>query len=86
MNNGIDWTYFGMAARHAALDAHGYLVPAADAYQFLLDNPECFLDGDDEWPAMPVEPPDEFVAAYYPDVRLQLAILDCMDRQEGGGK
>jgi hypothetical protein len=60
------------------MDAHGGELPdVSAAYQFLLDNPECFLDddGDDidrEWPVdMPVEPPAELVAAYGSDPALE---------------
>lgn len=49
----------------AAKDAHGADMPTAEmAYQFLLDNPECF--GCEEWPEdMPSEAPEALVAAFY---------------------
>ncbi len=67
MTTTLDWTRLGREVRQSSLDAHGELVPVAMAYSFILDNPECFLDGGtDEWPEpMPFEPPQEFIAAYY---------------------
>lgn len=67
-------TQLGHALRESALDAHGGdLPPIAIAYEFLLDNPECFadfasigMDGEPIWPAdMPAEPTIELIAAYY---------------------
>lgn len=65
----LDWTALGRELRASAVAAHGdEPLPAVhDAYLFLLDNPECFLPGDDpEWPDdMPGEPHADLIAAYY---------------------
>jgi hypothetical protein len=62
----LDWTALGTALRGSAMDAHdGELPNVSIAYQFLLDNPECFTDGD-SWPDdMPNEALVELIAAYY---------------------
>lgn len=62
----INWTDLGRELRQSARDAHGSDIPFVDfAYDFLLANPECFIDGD-EWPAdMPSEANIELIAAYY---------------------
>jgi hypothetical protein len=60
----MDWTKLGRELRQFADDAHDGSTPSVDiAYEFLLNNPECF--GCEEWPAdMPAEPPIELIAAY----------------------
>lgn len=64
MQTNLDWTKLGQALRAGATDAHGYLPSIEIAYAFLLDNPECFIDGD-EWPAeMPTEAPRGLIDAY----------------------
>jgi hypothetical protein len=62
----MDWTKLGQDLRHSADAAHNGKTPnVLLAYQFLLENPECFSDSD-EWPEfMPVDPNIEFIAAYY---------------------
>jgi hypothetical protein len=62
----LDWTALGHELRKTAADVHAPEdMPDADfAYQFLLDNPECF--GCEEWPEdMPQEANIELIAAYY---------------------
>ena len=62
----LDWSKLGEALRCSAEDAFGPLEHPSigDAYQFLVENPECF--GQEEWPAdMPEFPPIELVTAYY---------------------
>jgi hypothetical protein len=66
----LDWTRLGRELRQSADDAHDGATPDVRiAYDFLLDNPECFTSGDvedAEWPAdMPQEPHIELIAAYY---------------------
>lgn len=61
--------FFGLEEVRAKVDEiqadDGETPPVELAYQFLLDNPECFLDGD-EWPAdMPHKPNIELIAGYY---------------------
>lgn len=42
---GIDWESIGKALRESAMDAHeGELPPIRIAYDFLLENPSCFID------------------------------------------
>ena len=63
----INFAELGKALRASSKDAHEDIdfPPVAIAYEFLLENPDCFIDGD-EWPAdMPQEPPATLVAAYY---------------------
>lgn len=66
ITNAINWTSLGRDLRQSARDAHGDEIPSVHfAYDFLLANPECFID-DEEWPAeMPSEPGIELIAAYY---------------------
>jgi hypothetical protein len=64
----LDWTRLGRELRESADDAHAGATPDVRlAYDFLLANPECFLDSEDaEWPAdMPPAPPIELIAAYH---------------------
>lgn len=64
----IDWMKLGQELRQSADAAHEGDTPSVElAYQFLLENPECFLAGDDpEWPAgMPAEPNVRLVNGYY---------------------
>lgn len=69
--NQINWTELGAQLRKSAEDAHAGDIPSVElAYDFLLDNPECF--GFDDWPAeMPTEPNIELIAAYYRAVVIQ---------------
>ena len=62
----LDWHALGRALRQSALDAHdGILPPVEYAYAFMLDNPECFIGEDQEWPAdMPGNPNIELIYAY----------------------
>jgi len=69
----LNWAALGKDLRNSAdcsIQPAGQTPPVRLAYQFLLDNPECFLIGPDldslEWPAdMPQEPNIELIAAYY---------------------
>lgn len=62
----LNYTTLGAAVRQSALDAHeGVLPHVSIAYQFMLDNPECFSARDTA--DMPAEPPVEFITAYYRD-------------------
>ena len=62
----LNWTRLGRDLRASADDAHEGETPDVRlAYQFLLENPECFID-EDQWPeGMPAEPNIELIAAYY---------------------
>lgn len=65
MNPPLDWDALGSTLREAALDAHDELPHFDVAWDFLLNNPECF-DHANGWPAdMPAEPPIELLRAYY---------------------
>jgi hypothetical protein len=77
----LDWKALGKALRQSADDAHEGDTPSVDlAYSFLLDNPECFKQTDEngdceDWPeGMPQEPPVELVAAYYGDFAFRVDI------------
>ena len=64
----LDWKALGAQLRESTLDALGELIPPDAAYQFLLDNPECFSE--DQWPDMPAlygdnQPPAAFFNAYF---------------------
>jgi hypothetical protein len=63
----FDWAKLGRELRQNAEDVHagmGFIPSASFAYQFLLDNPECF--GCEEWPEdMPSEAPEALVTAFY---------------------
>lgn len=63
-----DWWKFGVLLREATLDAwDGELIDSSIAYEFLLENPECF-GRDDEWPEnMPKVPPPALVDGYHSD-------------------
>ena len=61
--NLLDWWRLGLELRLAAFDAWGRLPHPADAYGFLIQNPELF--DYQAWPAgMPREAPLDLIAAY----------------------
>lgn len=60
----FDWVRLGRAARQAAMDAHdGELPHVSIAWEFLLDNPDCFI-GETELDAMNKSPEMGGAAGY----------------------
>ncbi len=61
----LDFEKLGTELRQSADDAHDMETPPVHfAWDFLIENPECF--GWDEWPAdMPQAPPEAAIDGYY---------------------
>jgi hypothetical protein len=62
--NELDWAKLGRELRAGADEAHENDTPSLDiAWDFLLENPECF--GYDQWPSnMPKYAPEALQRAY----------------------